>query len=79
MHTRKPTRLHGMLLKNTFLDIAKEEKSASLHPDDLGLVRNVTLRWKYKLTDKWEDIPYINLGLPNPADAYVSECACKYQ
>ena len=36
-----------------------------LHPGDFVLVRNVLLRWKCKLADKWEDEPYLVISQHN--------------
>ena len=43
----------------------KVRSSGSLHPGDRVLVRNVGLRGKQKLADKWEQHPYIVVSQPN--------------
>jgi transposase InsO family protein len=40
-------------------------RAAKLIPGDLVLVRNVTLRGKQKIADRWENEPYIVVSQPN--------------
>jgi hypothetical protein len=40
--------------------------AAKIVPGDLVLVRNVTVRGKHKICDKWENEPYLVVDQPNP-------------
>jgi transposase InsO family protein len=40
-------------------------KAATLHPGDIVLARNVSLRGKHKIADKWESEPYIVVSQPD--------------
>ncbi|XP_052224106.1 uncharacterized protein LOC127839760 [Dreissena polymorpha] len=44
----------------------RKAHAAKIKPGDLVLVRNVTLRGKKKIADKWENYLYVVLDQPNP-------------
>ena len=44
----------------------KKARAATVKEGDLVLVRNVTVRGKQKIADRWESDPYVVLRQPNP-------------
>jgi transposase InsO family protein len=52
-------------------------KASRLMPGNIVLARNVTLRGKHKLADRWEDVPYIVVSQPNediPVYEIIKDC-----
>ncbi|KAH3703714.1 hypothetical protein DPMN_078757 [Dreissena polymorpha] len=38
-------------------------RDAKIQPGDLVIVRNVALKVKQKIADRWEDTPFFGMGL----------------
>jgi hypothetical protein len=59
---RQNARSSGLLNKKHY---DKSARSTRLQPGDIVLVRNVALRGKQKLADRWEHQPYVIVAQPN--------------
>ena len=62
---KKATEITEKAAEKSKLNYDKKAKYSKLQPGDIVLVRNVTIRGKRKIADKWEEEPYIVIAQPN--------------
>ena len=63
---KKATEQTEKAAENSKKNYDRKVRYSKLEPGDIVLARNVTIRGKHKIADKWEDDPYIIIAQPNP-------------